>query len=112
MKNYVSPGEVQRFTAPAGGVVSGQGYVIGDTFVIATHDAAATFKFVGQHKGNVNLTKVTTDVIADGVKLYWDDTAKKVTVTTTNNRLIGGAAQAAGNGATAVEVSLNGTTLP
>ena len=45
MRNYVEPGEVLPFTAPAGGVVAGGLYMIGALLVVATVDAAAGQKF-------------------------------------------------------------------
>ena len=39
-KNMVQAGDVITFTAPAGGVVSGQGIAIGSLFGVAQFDAA------------------------------------------------------------------------
>jgi predicted RecA/RadA family phage recombinase len=112
MKNYVQPGEVLEFTAPAGGVTSGQGYIIGDTFVVATITAAAAAKFNGMIIGVFELAKTPADVIAEGVRIFWDNTAKQATVTATANRLIGHAAEARGATTTSVKVRLNGNSLP
>jgi predicted RecA/RadA family phage recombinase len=106
MKNYRHPGEVLTYTAPSGGVVSGNGYLIGVTFGVATIDAAVGTKFTMQVKGVVNLPKLSTDVVAEGVALYWDNTAKLLTVTTTSNTLVGVAEGAAGNGVATVDILL------
>jgi predicted RecA/RadA family phage recombinase len=57
--------------------------------VVATIDAAVGTKFTGQARGVFNLPKLSTDVVAEGAALYWDVTNKRMTVTATNNTLIG-----------------------
>lgn len=106
MRNYRHPGEVLTFTAPSGGVVSGNGYLIGNTFVVAAIDAAVGTKFTGQTKGVVNLPKLSTDVVAEGVSLYWDSGNARLTVTATNNTYAGTAEGAAGNGVATVDIFL------
>jgi len=50
-KNYVQDGEVLTLTAPAGGVVSGGAYAIGQLVVVAIEDAAAGAPFEGHACG-------------------------------------------------------------
>lgn len=50
----------------------------------------------------------TADDLAVGEAVYWDDTADEVTETATDNTKIGVAIVAAGAGATAVKLRLNG----
>lgn len=80
MENYDSPGLSTELTAPAGGVVSGQAYLIGSLVVVATEtkDAAETFR--GLVKGVVDLAKVPSEVWTENLKLYWDDAAGLVTL--------------------------------
>jgi predicted RecA/RadA family phage recombinase len=111
MRNYRHDGTVLTFTAPSGGVVSGGGYIVGDKFVIAAIDAAVGTKFTGQDQGVFNLPKLSTDVIAEGVRVWWDATNSRVTVTATSNRCIGTAEAAAGNGVTTVDVLLTEAPL-
>lgn len=99
MKNYVGPGDVLEFTAPSGGVVSGRGYLIGTTFVVAQHDAAENATFRGLTQGVVSLPKAATITPAQGVKLYWDAAAGNVTTTASGNTLIGTHASAVAAGA-------------
>lgn len=98
-KNFIQDGDILEFTAPAGGVVSGNGYKIGDIFVVASVSAAAGALFNGDTEGVFALPKAATITPAQGVKLYWDDTNKNVTTTASGNTLIGTHASAVAAGA-------------
>jgi predicted RecA/RadA family phage recombinase len=90
VKNYVQPGEVLTYTAPAGGVVSGGLYMIGAVLVVATVDAAAGEKFAAfVGRGVVEGPKDGT-AWAEGAKVSWSGTA-----------LSGGAGTLVGTGAKA-----------
>lgn len=109
MRNYVQPGEVAAFTAPVGGVVSGSVYKIGDLVGVATVDAAAGAKFsfyVGP--GVISGPKASAQAWAEGVKVYWDNTAKNFTTTLTGNTLVGVAWLPAGTNDTTGQVRLDG----
>jgi predicted RecA/RadA family phage recombinase len=110
MKNFVQNGEMMTYTAPGGGVVSGTAYLIGSLLVVATHDADATDPFTGLTRGVVSYTKPGSQAWTEGVKIYWDDSAKKMTTTSSANTLVGVAAEAVGSGAgeTTGKVRLDG----
>lgn len=73
MNNYKHPGDtIDGLTAPAGGVVSGQGVIIGELFVVATGDADAGDDFVGQVTGVIELDKAPSQAWAIGEAVYWD----------------------------------------
>lgn len=110
MKNYKHPGEVCQYTAPSGGVVSGVGYVIGTIFCVATVTAAVGQKFTALRRGVVLLPKVGTDVIAEGARVFWDNTNKRVTTTASTHMPIGSAEVAAGNGVATCWVDLDGVS--
>lgn len=82
MKNYVQPGDTLELIAPAGGVVSGTGYVIGALFVVAQVSAAAGAKFNGLAVGVCELPKVAAVTPAQGAIAYFNNTTKAVTGTT------------------------------
>lgn len=111
MKNFVKPGEMIEHTLAGTACVSGDGRLIGDLFGVATKDGAIGEAVNFALEGVYNLPKVTADVIAIGVKLYWDDTAKKITTTAASNKIVGSAHSVAGNGVTTVDVRLNGVSL-
>ncbi|SFL26966.1 capsid cement protein [Azotobacter beijerinckii] len=50
-KNFVQDGDVLTLAAPAGGVVSGTAYAIGQLVVVALEDAAAGQPFQGHAVG-------------------------------------------------------------
>lgn len=113
MDNYVQKGDALRFTAPAGGVVSGNGYLIGGIFVVATVTAAATEGFNGQVVGVFTLPKVDATAVTEGQNAYWDDTNKETTPTASGNTLIGVYTAAVANtaGLVTANVRLNGSSV-
>ena len=58
-------------------------------------------------KGVYTLPKLSTDVVAQGALLYWDNTNTRLTTTAAGNTLAGRAAAAAGNGVSTVDIDLN-----
>src|SRR5579885_2417833 len=108
MKNYIQEGDMITVTAPAGGVTSGDGVVIGALFGVATKTAAAGETVTLATDGVFDLPKLVSAVIAAGDPVAWDDTAKQVNVPGTGRYPIGTAIEAAGNGATIVRVRLDG----
>jgi predicted RecA/RadA family phage recombinase len=108
MKNYVEPGEVLELTAPSGGVVSGTAYKIGSLVVVATVTVAQTVKFSALVVGVVTHAKVSAQAWTEGVKLYWDDSAKLFTTSAGGNTLVGVAAAAAANPSATGSVRLDG----
>ena len=108
MENFVQPGDSLTFTAPSGGVVSGTPYLIGSLLVVATVTAAETLSFVGKATGVFILPKATGQAWAEGAKLYWDNSAKKMTTTSSGNTLAGSVYIAALSADTTGYVRLDG----
>ena len=108
--NFIQEGNVLTFTAPSGGVTSGQGVLIGDTFGIVLADADEGDECEVGTVGVYTIDKAT-DAMIEGEKLWWDDSAKNVTTTSASNTLagvcvtLGGAA----SGDTEVDIRLNGS---
>jgi len=107
MKNYVQEGRTITVAAPAN-VTSGQLVVVGSIVGVAAFDAESGADVEIVTQGVFDLPKVTTDVIAQGDKLYWDSAQAKLTKSpgTGSKPLTGVAVIAAGNGATTVQCSL------
>ncbi|WVR18332.1 hypothetical protein y223_00052 [Bordetella phage PY223] len=80
-RNFKQPGDVLDLTAPAGGVVSGTGYVIGSIFVVALTSAAAGETFQGKTNGVFELPKVAAVTPAQGAVAFFNNTTKAVTGT-------------------------------
>lgn len=83
MDNYSQPGDVLTLTAPTGGVVSGEAYMIGSLCVVATHSAAQTLPFAGLVRGVVSVRKLDDEEWAEGDKIYFDADASPDPVFTT-----------------------------
>lgn len=91
MKNYVHDGAALDLTAPYA-VSSGGGFKVGDIVAIASNDAASGDSVVGVVHGVFDVTAEgagSGQVWAAGDKVYWDDTNKRFTKTSTSNTLAG-----------------------
>lgn len=110
MKNFIQPGEVVELVAPYT-VVSGAGTLVGAIFGVAKSDV--TSGNVGEYatRGVYTLAKTTGAAWTQGELLYWDDSGKKCTVTSSGNHLIGTAIAAASSGAAVGNVLLNGNAV-
>lgn len=113
MKNAYDDGSTLDFTAPVNGVVSGQGYIIGDLFVISSVTAVEDKEVVGEIIGAFKLAAVLGDVAIAGAKGYWDDAAKNVTLAPAAgaNKMIGTYATDKTNTMSEVAFRLNGVVL-
>ena len=98
MKTYVQPGNTITLTAPYA-VASGDGLLVGSIFGVASGTAALGETVEAALTGVYDLKKVASQAWAAGDKVYWDNTAKEATKTTTSNTLIGVAVVAVAGGA-------------
>lgn len=105
MKNFVKDGDLVTLAAPYT-VVSGAGALKGTIFGVAVDDVASGADGVFRTKGIFDLLCVTTDTFSAGDPVYWDNSAKKTTSTSTSNTPIGSAVTAKTNGQTTVRVRL------
>lgn len=108
MKNYVQHGDTLDLVAPSGGVVSGVAYLIGTIFAVAVVSAAEGATFAGRLTGVYTLPKATGEAWTQGAALYWDNTNKRLTTTSSGNTKVATAAVAAGSGDTSGYARLNG----
>lgn len=107
MKNFVQEGEKLTFTAPYA-VNSGDGFLVGSIFAVASTTAANGATVEGMVEGVFDLTTLSTDTPSAGTKAYWDNTNKRVTTTLTSNTLIGVFTQAKASGVTIGRVYIDG----
>ena len=97
MKTFVQQGDTVPFTAPYN-VPAGGGALVGSLFVVAVAAVLTGARGQGVRRGVVDMAKATGVAWTEGVKLYWDNTAKNVTATVGSNTLIGVASQAQASG--------------
>ena len=109
MKTYIQPGHTITLLAPYD-VVSGDGLLVGSIFGVASGDALSGAEVEAQLTGVLELAKVASQAWTAGAKVYWDNTAKRVTNVPSGNTLIGVGVLAVGSAAEEVvgRVRLNG----
>lgn len=100
MRNLVQSGNVIALTAPYV-LLSGQGVLVGSIFGVASCDAASGAEVQAVREGVFDLAAVSVDTGTQGAKVYWDNTARKITTTATNNTLVGALAAAKAGESTA-----------
>jgi predicted RecA/RadA family phage recombinase len=109
MRNFIQAGETLTITTPAT-VASGDALLIGAIFGVANGDAIIN-QFVDlTTEGVFTLPKASVSITL-GAKLYWDDTAKKLTTTAAGNLYVGAAVEAAATVALTVTVRLHGAAI-
>lgn len=104
--NYVQDGEALTLTAPYA-VTSGAGVLVGSIFGIAQETTAIGLDVVVLTEGVFDIAKAT-GAITQGAKVYWDNAAKNITLTSAGNTLVGAATVAALSGDATVRVRLDG----
>lgn len=110
MKNYVQPGDMITFIAAAA-IAAGAGVLIGSLFGVSAGSYASGAQGEAKTTGVFDLTAASAATGAVGAKAYWDDTAKNVTSTATNNSLIGVFVNAKASGDAVARVRLNGVSV-
>lgn len=103
---FQQPGEVADYTAGAN-IASGDVVVMGVRVGVALAAIANGKTGSVQVSGVFRLAKLSTDNIAQGALVYWDNTNKRITSTSSGNTLAGYAFNAAGASTTAIDVKLN-----
>lgn len=109
MKNYVQPGDTVTVAAPYD-VASGGGALVGAIFGIAGGDALSGADVQLTRVGVFTHAKTSAQAWTVGAKLYWDNSAKVFTTTSSGNTLVGVAAAAAANPSATGTVLLDGAT--
>lgn len=109
MNNYVQPGDVLTFTAPAG-LSSGDAVKIGQLLVVAQGDALITEEFEGKVTGVFSLPKNAAEALTEGALVYWD--GSEITTTPNTNLLVGVAVSDELAATTPVNIRLDGVARP
>lgn len=103
---YVMSGDVMDYTA--GSAVSvGQVILVGKRIGVALTAIAAGATGALRMDGVFTIAKLSTDVVAQGDLLYWDNANSRLTTTVGTNVLAGYAFAASGSGVTTVQININ-----
>jgi predicted RecA/RadA family phage recombinase len=94
--NHIQPGNTLTLAAPYD-VVSGAGLLVGTIFGVAQYDALSGVDVEADTVGVWELPKTSAQAWTVGALIYWDNSAKVCTTTSTSNTLIGAAVAAAAN---------------
>lgn len=107
MKNFLQRGEVITIPAPYP-LFSGQAAKVGSIFGVASGDAALGAAVELKRKGVFDLAAVAADTGATGAKVYWDDSARRITTTEGSNILVGCLSESKSSLSTTARVMLDG----
>lgn len=108
MKNYVQPGKIVTVIAPAD-VTSGSGLLVGSLFGVCTTDAKSGEDVEVQTVGVFELPKTTSQAWAAAwAAIYWDNSTKKLTTTSSGNTKVGVNMKAQGANDAVARIRLNG----
>lgn len=108
MKSFIQNGGMILVTAPAGGIASGAGVLVGSLFGVAAKAAVEGEGVEIATVGVYELPKAPATVIGQGARVAWDDTAKEIAQPGVGLYPVGIAVTAASNGTTTVRVRLDG----
>jgi len=103
---YVMSGDVMDYTAGSA-VSNGQVILVGKRIGVALTAIAAGATGALRMDGVFVIAKLSTDVVAQGDLLYWDNTNSRLTTTASGNTQAGYAFAAAGNGVGTVQININ-----
>ncbi len=109
MKNFIQPGRTVTVVSPSGGLLSGQGALIGNLFGVASYDAAAGLNAEIEVEGVFALPKAASPIaFAAGARVFWDATGGVCTSVSTGHYPIGACTVAAAATDATVAVRLDG----
>lgn len=110
MKTFIQNGASLTVAAPAGGVTSGGGVLVGALFGVAATTATEGEALSIATVGVFALPKLSTAVLAAGDWVSWDATNHRCDAPGAGRYPIGAAIEAASNGAGMVKVRLDGVS--
>jgi len=104
--NFVKPGDHLPLVCPYATVTSGQVMLVGLLFGVALYDGVSGDVVEAAMEGEWSLTALSTDEATVGALAYWDNTNRRITVTSTGNTLVGTFTAAKAASATTAQIKL------
>ncbi|MBR0675004.1 MAG: DUF2190 family protein [Acetobacteraceae bacterium] len=97
MRNCLRPDarSIPMVVPYSGGILAGQGLLVGAFFGVAASDAAQNTSVECETRGEFELPKEPALAIAQGARVFWDNTNRRITTTATGNFQVGLATAAA-----------------
>ena len=91
MRNMLRPEarSIPMVVPYAGGILSGQGMLVGAFFGVAAMDAAQNATVECETRGEFDLPKEPALAISQGARVFWDNTNRRLTTTATSNFQVG-----------------------
>ncbi len=91
MRNCIRPDarSIPMVVPYAGGILSGQGVLVGAFFGVAAMDAGQNAIVECETRGEFELAKDPTQPMATGVRVFWDNTNRWLTTTATGHFQVG-----------------------
>lgn len=112
-KNFVQQGDrltlLNPDTSPSVDIKSGEGFLAGSIFGVAITDVAAGEEGAFETTGVWELAKTSAQAWTVGAKIYWNNSARVATTSSSGNTLIGVAVEIAANPSATGKVRLNGS---
>jgi predicted RecA/RadA family phage recombinase len=107
MKNFIQRGDTVTLVAPYALASSGLGVKVGSIVGVCVAAASSGADVEVALVGVFDVKKTSAQAWTVGALVYWDDSAKEFTTTSTSNTLAGVAVVAAGNPSATGRVRLN-----
>jgi predicted RecA/RadA family phage recombinase len=107
VKNFIAEGDVLTLALPYDRL-AGEAFKVGSIVAVATSGGLSGASVEGIVVGVVEVAKVSAQAWTVGLAIYWDDSAKLFTSTSTSNTLAGIATAVAANPSATGKVRLNG----
>lgn len=108
MNNFTTTGESISVVAPSAGLTSGVFYLVGVLGGVCARSGAQGDTVALKRYGVFTLPKATSEAWTQGDQLYWDNTSKRFTKTSSANTKWGMAAADAALGDVTGSVALSG----
>ena len=91
MRNCIRPDarSIPMVVPYSGGILSGQGMLVGAFFGVAASDAAQNASVDCETRGEFEFTKEPALAISQGARVFWDNTNRRITTTATGNFQVG-----------------------
>ena len=103
---------LELFFTGSGTLTAGQVLLLNDTVGIVAFTTSGAVANALYTRGRWTVPKKSTDVMAPGHAVYWDNANGYVTLTSAGNRLIGAANESKGSGETSIQIILRGAPNP